>query len=153
AGLIGKDSALGGFLSFSMPRDVFEPLGAVVDEGVETGLELLDEKVRKQVKPLADLLGATAKVGSADVAVDLRGPSKKGRYVVVAGVRVKDGDKIEEALKKVIAKLPDEAKKPFGLDAHKVEGVNVHRVDQADVDDKAKELFGDGPAYFALRKD
>src|SRR5262249_44933817 len=80
AGLISKDSALGGFFSFKMPKDVKKQLGAVVDEGVETGLELLDEKVREQVKPLADLLAATAKTGSTDVAVDLRGPSKKGRY-------------------------------------------------------------------------
>lgn len=153
AGLIGKDSALGGFLSFSLPKDALEPLGKVVDESVEIGLELIDENLGKLVKPLVEALALTAKSGSADVALDLRGPSKNGKYTVVAGVRVKDGDKIEEALKKAIDGLPEVSKKTFGLDVAKVEGVNVHRVEQTNVDKRAKDLFGDGPVYFAVSKD
>jgi hypothetical protein len=153
AGLIGSDSALGGFVNFSLPSDTVKPLGAAVDEGFKTALELLDEKGRKLVEPLVKALDKTAKSGSVDAAIDLRGPNKDGKYTVVAGLRVKDGDKIEEALKKVIDGLPDEAKKPFKLDADKAAGVNVHSVQQADVDEDTKKLFGDGPTYFAVSKD
>jgi hypothetical protein len=153
AGLIGKDSAFGGFVNFSFPADTVKPLGAAVDEGFKTALDLLDDNGRKLVEPLVKALDKTAKSGSLDAAVDLRGPNKDGKYTVVVGLRVKDGDKIEEAVKKVIDGLPDEAKKPFKLDADKAEGVNVHTVQQCDVDADTKKLFGDGPLYFALSKD
>src|SRR5262249_24371547 len=64
-----------------------------------------------------------------------------------------DGEKIEGAVKEVIAALPKELSKPFDLDAEKVEGVNVHRVRQANVDEETRKLLGDGPLYFAVRKD
>lgn len=153
AALVGKESAMGGALNVALPASVIKQLAPVVDEGFKKGLEALDENTRKLVEPLVKALDGTAKAGSLDIAVDLRGPNKNGKYAFVAGLGVKDGDKIEEALKKVIGELPEEAKKPFGLDADKAEGVAIHRVEQKNPDENTRELLGDGPMYFAVRKD
>src|SRR5262249_25669977 len=153
SGLIDSDSALGGFVNFSFPSDTVKPLGAAVDEGFKTALELLDDNGRKLVEPLVKALDKTAKSGMVDAAVDLRGPNKDGKYTLVAGLHVKDGEKIEGAGKKGIDDLPEAAQKPFKLDADKVGSVNVHSVQQSDVDEETKKLFGDGPVYFAVSKD
>lgn len=153
AGLVGKDSALGGHACLPLPEGAMKPLAVCVDEAFESNLGLLDEKVKKIAEPLTRALARTAKRGTYDAAVDLRGPGKGGAYAVVAGVGVVEGRKIEAALKEAIATLPEEMRKPFDLDADKSSGVAIHRVRQANLDKQTRQLFGDGSMYFALKDD
>jgi hypothetical protein len=153
ASLAGSDSAMGGYLHLTLPAAVRKKLGPVVDETVTKGLENLEQGPRDLLSPLAQALKATAKDGTLDVGLAIRGPSKGGKYTLVGSVQIKDGEAIEKAARKALDKLPEDAKKPFTLDVAKAEGVSIHRVEQENVDESVKELFGDGPFFFAIRKD
>jgi hypothetical protein len=153
AALAGKDSALGGFFNLSLPGDVVKKLGPAVDERFKKALDRLDDDTRDLLAPLAKALEATAKSGQLDVAVDVRGPRDSSKYTVVACGQVKDGDRIESALKKLVDKLPEEKRKPIKLAAASAHGVSIHRVEQHKSGAVAKAMLGDGPVYFVLRKD
>jgi len=153
AALMGSDSALGGYLNLTLPASVVKKLGPVVDESIKKGLDNADKEARELLKPVATALEATAKSGRLDLAFDMRGPFKSGKYTVVASGEVKNGDKIEAALRKAIAKLPEEKRKPIKLDEAKVGSVNIHRIEQKNIDAKTKAILGDGPMYVAIRKD
>jgi hypothetical protein len=153
ASLLGKDSALGGFANVTLPPEVVKQLGPVVDEGFKKGLDRLDDDTRELVEPLVKAVEKTVKSGQLDLAVDFRGPRKNGRYTILACGQVKDGDRIEAALRKVVEKLAEEQRKPIKLDADRASGVNIHRVAQKKVDSVTKAMLGDGPLYFAIRKD
>jgi hypothetical protein len=153
AALVGKDSALGGFLNVALPDEIVKKLGPVVDEGFKKGLENQDKAARELALPLAKALEATAKSGRLDFAFDIRGPHKSGKYTFVGCAGVKDGDKIEAALRNIVAKLPEEKRKPIKLDEAKVGTVSIHKVEQSKVDEKTRATLGDGPVYVAIRKD
>jgi len=153
ASLLSKDSVMGGYLRLSAPAVVRKVLGPAVDELVKSGLEKLDKDPQDLLAPLADAVKPTAKEGTLDVGLNMRGPGKSGKYTLVGSVQVADGAGIEKAAKKVLDKLPDEAKKPFKTDIAKAEGINIHQVEPNDLSEKHKETFGEGPVYFALRKD
>jgi hypothetical protein len=152
-GLAGKNSAMGGFLHLSVPKKLLKALGAVVDEGFEKLLEKVDPGAREVLTPLAEALKPTAKEGTLGLGVSMRGPAKDGKYTLVGSLGLTDGESIEKAIKKVVDKLPEEAKKPIKLDADKAEGVNIHRITPEHLDAQVKEVLGDGPMYFAVRKD
>jgi hypothetical protein len=152
AALAGK-AAMGGFLHLALPASVRKVLGPAVDEAMRKGLDNLEKDHRELLAPLADAFKATAKAGTLDLGLTLRGPGKLGKYTLVGSFQVADGENIEKAARKVLDKLPDEAKKPFKIDVAKAEGVAIHRVEQEKMAPQAKELFGEGPLYFAVRKD
>ncbi len=153
AALLGKDSALSGYLNLALPEGVVKKLGPVVDDGFKKGLENLEKDARDLVAPLIQAMEATAKSGRLDLGIDLRGPRKSGKYTLLACGSIKDGDKIEAAFRKVVAKLPADKRKPIKLDADKADGINIHQIEQDKVDAKTKEMLGDGPLYLAIRKD
>jgi hypothetical protein len=154
AALVGSDSAMNGFLHLSVPANIRKALSPVVDEGFKKALDKLpDAGARDLLTPLADSLKATAKEGTLDVGVTMRGPAKNGKYTLVGGVQVTDGDTIEKEMKKVIEKLPEDAKKSIKLDVATAKGVAIHRITPENVKPEVKELFGEGPVFFALRKD
>jgi hypothetical protein len=72
---------------------------------------------------------------------------------VVIAAGLKDGDKIEGALRKAYEKAPEAEKKGSKLDVAKAEGVNIHQVENKNTDPNSKEFLGEGPAYVAFRKD
>jgi hypothetical protein len=152
-GLAGKDSAMGGFLHLAVPKNLLKALGALVDEGFEKGLGNLDPGARDLFSPLADAFKPTAKEGKLGLGVSVRGPAKNGKYTVVGSLRLTNGESIEKAIKRIVDKLPEEAKKPIKLDADTAAGVNIHRITPDHIPDHAKEVLGDGPVYFAVRKD
>jgi hypothetical protein len=153
AAVVGRDSALGGFLNLALPAEVVKKLGPAVDEAFKKGLDRLGKDDREALAPLVKAMEATAKSGRLDFAVDFRGPDKSGKYTVVACGAVQDGDKIEAAFRKAVDKQPQEKRRPIKLDDAKVAGVSIHRVEHKDADARTRALLGDGPLYFAVRKD
>jgi hypothetical protein len=152
AGLASSNFAAQGATFFSLPasmKKTFEPLvDQLLDEAVKSA-----KKDQEMVKELLDTLKPTIKAGLLDAGFDLR-PNSAGGYVsLLAGVRVKDGDRIEATLRKIVSGLPEGAKKDLTIDAEKVSGVAIHR-GPAKLDRKAEEVFGpDVRTYFAFRKD
>jgi hypothetical protein len=153
AALVGKDSAAGGFFHLALPGEVVKKLGPAADEGFKKALGKLDRDTRDLLAPLAKALEATAKAGQVDVGVDLRGPGDSGKYTALFAGKVKDGDRIESALKQVVEKLPEEKRRPIKLNAARAAGVSIHQVTPRKTDDFTRSTLGDGPIYLAVRKD
>jgi hypothetical protein len=155
AALIGGDSALSGFLHSSLPQNIRKALGPLVDEGVKKGLDKLDAGARELLTPLADTLKPSAKEGKLDLSLSFRGPATNGKFNMLGSIHVKDGAAIEKALRKVLEKLPGEAKNPIKLDVDKADSVNIHRMDldPNQITDRAKEFFGETALFFAVRND
>jgi hypothetical protein len=153
AALAGKDSALGGFLHLSAPEKIRKTLGPLVDELVKHALDSAEPGAAELLKPLAEALKPTAKEGTLDVGMSIRGPAKNGKFTLVSSIQVTDGEAIAKALEKVIDKLPEDAKKPIKLNVDRAEGVRIHQITPPHIEAQAKELFGEGPVFFAVRKD
>jgi hypothetical protein len=153
AGLVGKDSVMGGFLHLAMPDAVKKAAAPAIEEAIAKAMDNADPNFRDLIAPLVEKLKPTATSGRLDVGLDMRGPGKKSKYTVVTSLQVEKGADIEKALKELLDKLPDAAKEAIKTDVATENGVNVHRVTQTKVDEQAKEMFGDGPLYFAVRDD
>ncbi|MFO0846107.1 MAG: hypothetical protein U0797_27620 [Gemmataceae bacterium] len=153
AGLGGKDSVMGGSLHLALPDAVKKAAAPAIEEAIGKAMDNADPNVRDLVAPLVEKLKPTATSGKLDVGLDMRGPGKKGKYTLVMSLQVEKGADVEKAFKDLIDKLPAEAKEPIKTDVATEGGVNVHRVTQTKVDEQAKEMFGTGPLYLALRDD
>ncbi len=156
ASLVSKASAANSSVSVRLPAAVRKQFAAVVDENFKKALDKeADKDKRELARILLDALAPTAKAGALDFGFDLRGPSKGGKYGVVVASRVTDGEAIEKAVKKLMAKVPDEVKEIVTLDVEKVGDVHVHRITapKGKIDENTREVFGEGPAYFAVSKD
>src|SRR5262249_1527806 len=100
------------------------------------------------------VLTPTLKSGELDVALTLRGPDKTDKYSMLFGMKVKDGVAIDKALRDIAKGLKEKEQERIKFDDQKIGNVAVHRLDVGkDVDKKARELFGEGPLYVALRSD
>jgi hypothetical protein len=61
---------------------------------------------------------------------------------------------LAQSLRDIVKNLKEEEQKRITLDADKAGAVSIHKLDIIkDVTDKGKNVFGDGPMYFALRSD
>jgi hypothetical protein len=154
AGLIGPDSAMGGYFHLTLPAALRKAFSPVVDELGKKAIEDEQDKDKRELlRTLVDALKPTAKAGVIDNAIDIRGPSKGGKYALVLGGAIRAGEEVEKAIKKVLDKAPAAVKKAVKTDVAKVGGVNIHQITPDKMDDFSKETFGDGPIYFAVRKD
>jgi hypothetical protein len=89
-----------------------------------------------------------------DFGFDWRGPTAAGHYTLIGGMRLVDGDKIEDLVKETVAKIPEKERAQIKLDASSIGEVKVHKLDVASKFDKnGKQLLGDNPIYIAFRKD
>lgn len=153
AGLVGKDSVMGGFLHLAMPAELRKVANAAIEEAIGKGMANLDANAKDLLTPLIEALKPTATSGTLDVGLDVRGPGKKGKYTMVAAMQIEKGKGIEKAVKDLLAKLPAKDKAAITTDVATEAGVNIHRVQQSKVEPGAQELFGDGPLYFAVREE
>jgi hypothetical protein len=156
AGLVNERSAANATLAVRLPEAVRKHLGKLVDEHVKQALANEEDKGKRELmRILLEALAPTGKSGTFDLSVDLRAPGKAGKYALLLGTRVTDGEGVEKAVRKVVAKLPDEVKEAVKFDVEKVKGVNVHRITppEGSTPENVKALLGEGPVYFAVRKD
>jgi hypothetical protein len=153
AGLIGKDSAASFLLTYALPERVRKALGPAIDELVATLPEKAPDETHKSLsQKVLKALGPSVKAGEIDVAVDFRGPSKDKHYTFVAGVKLKDGEAVEQAVKDLVKDLPQNVRDLVKIDAQKAGNVNIHAVEiDRVIDDKAREVLGNEPLHFAVR--
>jgi hypothetical protein len=85
----------------------------------------------------------------------LRGPLPDQRYVIVAGLKVKEGQKIEQAIRDVVKELGPKERENIKLDHQRVLGTTVHliRPPEREVDENAKKIFGNMDIFLAIRED
>ena len=96
----------------------------------------------------------TLKAGKLDMGMAFI-PSKGDDHLsMLLGVRVAEGAKVEELVRKLAAvpTKPDDDK--VTLDVGKLGGISLHKVEPGPNGDKdAQELLGKGPGFFAVRPD
>jgi hypothetical protein len=155
AGLLRKDSAFSFGAFAAMPEDLRKLYGPVIDEAIQNGLkEQKDPSKRELADKLAKVLTPTLKAAELDVAVDVRGPSPKNLYTAVAGLKVKEGLAIDQALRDMVKGLPPEEQAKIKLDAEQAGALKIHRFDvQKDLDEDVRKNFGENPMYVAFRAD
>jgi hypothetical protein len=106
----------------------------------------LGEKLIRAVMP-------TLKAEKIDFGAALRGPLPDGKFVLVGGLRVKEGAKIEQALKEAAKEIPPTDKITLKMDAEKVGGFNLHIL-KADADDaNLQRVLGAAQVVVAVRDD
>jgi len=152
ASLIGTDSAASALLHLALPASLRRALEPVLDEGYRSVLERIDNPTLKDVaETLLKGFDPTLKLAEADAALDLRGPGKNGKYTAVLGMKVKDGARLETALKNAVKEIPEQFRQALTLDAAKAGGINIHKIAPERPDPGFQATFGDGPVYFAVR--
>lgn len=154
AGLVGKDSAMNFLMHLSLPERLRKPLEPVIDEGVKKALDEEKEKDKRAVAEKAyKVLAPTLKSGELDMGMNIRGPSSKGKYSMVMALKVKDGAQIDKLMNDLVKDLPEKERKNVTLNFAKEGNINIHKVEGGELDKDSREVFGEGPAYFAVRED
>lgn len=153
AGLAKDPSAAQGAVSIVVPTAMKKALAPVVDEFLDKAWRSAPANKQQDAKTLLEALGPTMKSGLLDGGFDLRGPGASNFVSLLAGFRVQDGDRVEEAIRKLYANLSPDEKRDVTLDIAKADGITIHGVTPK-LDDNAKNMFGpQAKAYFAFRKD
>jgi hypothetical protein len=154
AGLVGHESVMNFVVNLPQEKQFAEALQAVLKERIEKDIakESHREK-RERAERMFKAFAPALKFTDADVAIDFRGPHKDGKYTVVAGTRVADGAVLDRSLRDIIKELPEKERGQFKLDAEKAGALSVHRVAPPADDAGYRKVFGDEPAYFAVRAD
>ena len=156
ANLGGADSAMSGRLYATLPRGLRKSYDAFVDDTIKQTLaNVPDNAPRELLEQFFKASRPTLKAAELDAGFDLRGPASNGRYNLVTAIAIKEGADIEKAVRTVHAAIPPDARAAITLDAEKVGSVNIHRFDipAEKIEPEFKRVFGDGPAYLAIRKD
>jgi hypothetical protein len=155
AGLVSKDSAMGGLIHLALPQNVRQALGPVVDEAIRTGLQKESDKVKRtRAEKVFKALAPSLKSGELDAALDLRRSSGSQHYTFVAGLSVKDGAAIDLAIRDIVKDLPEAERARITLDADKLDASGIHRIEiEKDLDPETRRNLGSNPFYFAVRTD
>jgi hypothetical protein len=154
--LFNENAALRGELTLGLPESLRKAFAAVIDENIAQGLEKeKDPAKRKAGADFVKGLEPSLKAGEFDGCVVLQPPSGTGKYyTAIVGVKLKDGAALEKSARDLVPVLPPDAQGLVHLDVETVGGVKLHRLDaQKQYDDKSKKLYGDNPAYVAIRDD
>jgi hypothetical protein len=156
AGALGSDAAMGFVAHTTLSADILKALGPVWDEGFAKALEQeKDPKKKAQGEKFMDVLTPTVKSGDLDIAVALRGPGKGGKYAMLMGIKVKDGFKIDETVRKLVDDFSKpEEKARIKFDVEKVGSARIHQLDVSKLlPPKGAALMGDDPFYIGVRDD
>jgi hypothetical protein len=155
AGLARPEAAVSEVAHLELPANLRKAVASVVDEVISKGLQNeKDENKRREAEKLFKSLAPTIRAGELDAGVALRGPSTDKRYTLLLGLKVKDGRGLDKAIRDLVRRLPERDRAKVKWDAETVGRGKVHRAEvQEQFDEKARQLFGDNPLYFAVRND
>jgi hypothetical protein len=143
-------------MRFTLPKELAKELTNVAVEQAKQDLKReKDETSRRLGENLLTSVVPTLKSGEVDLAFDLRGPGKKGKYTLVGAGAVKDGKEIEKSLRDIVKSLPEDARERVKLDIASEGGAAIHSLDvfKDSRDEEGPHVFGRGPAYVAIRDD
>ena len=150
----GKDPAAKGNVSLKLEANEVAQLTGLIKMAREGAMKGIDDdsgvpsekrgELKTAVSGILEVLDATVVSGKLDFggAVTLGADSSD----LVGGAYVKDGMKLEKAVKQLIALGKDEPKFPkVELDVGKYSGVNFHRIviPAAELDQNARRVFGE----------
>jgi hypothetical protein len=153
-GVTRKGAAMNSSINLMFSEKFAKAFGEAIDEKVKAALEKEANPGKKAgAEMFLKILEPTLKSGQLNGAVSLRlSPgAEEGNGTLVAALKLKDGEKIEQALRKVVADAPPQDREKVKWNVAKAGSVNIHRIDaQEAYDREAQKLFGKSPIYFAL---
>jgi len=154
-GTLAGNAALGVLLHVALPNDLRDTLGKGAEEAINKDLEKeKDPAKRAQLAELAKVVLPTLKAGELDVALSIHGPTASDHYGFLGGIKVKNGEALEQAARDGLKRLPEAEQAKIKLDAESAGEIKIHRIDtKGSLDEKGRKLLGDNPVYFAFRSD
>jgi hypothetical protein len=154
AGVVRPDAAISVQVDVSLPKNLREAIGPVIEEGLQQASEKqTDEATRKVAESVIKAIAPTLKMGELDAGASLTGPDSSGLLTLIAAAKIKDGKAIEAAIKDAVKESPNKEKGSLSIDFAKAGDVNIHKAVPDKVNDNSRNLFGDGAIYFAFRDD
>lgn len=155
--LTTPDATLGGWgvLPTPLPKELRTHGGAFLTEWASILKEEFPKEFGELFKALGEQAGKAVTNGKVDLGFALTGPNKAGLFTAISAVAVDDSTGIEKAARAAVKGLPEEILKRVQLDALKVEGVAVHRVEIGELaDPELQRVFGkDAKLLLAFGKD
>lgn len=150
ASLLHPKSALQLELNASLPEKLRSLLGPALKDAEKQALaKTKDDSERELLNIVLEGVMPTLKAAELDSAFDLQGPSEKGVYTLVGGIKIKDEAKMETSFRKTAARYPKLVK----LDAEKANRVAIHRINpDKNLKPGARRAFGENPMYVAFRE-
>jgi hypothetical protein len=151
ASLLHSESALKGELNVSLPEKLRSLLGPALTDAEKQALtKAKDQNERAVLNTLLKGIMPTLKAAELDTAIDLEGPSDKGVYTLLGGIKIKDSANLEKSFRKTAAQLP----KQINLDAEKADDIAIHRINpDKDLKPSARRTLGDNPIFVAFRNE
>jgi hypothetical protein len=149
ASLLHPNSALRGELNVSLSKKLQALLEPALKDAEKQALaKVKDESEREVVKTLLEGIIPTIQAADLDSAIDLQGPSEKGVYTLLGGIKIKNAAKLEKSLRDTAARYP----KLIRLDAEKADEINIHRITpDKHLKANARRTLGENPVYVAFR--
>jgi hypothetical protein len=150
------DAALNINLSVSLSSELKKLFPAVVDDAIEMIKKQgnIPGEIQTKAEPLIKALLPTVKAGDLDLGIAMIGPDQSEKYTLVAGIKVVDGKKIEDAVRDLVKKeLPPEISALIQLDAEKLDGdVMMHTVKTADfMDANGEKVVGKSDLHVVFK--
>src|SRR5262249_17698022 len=143
AAVLSRDSAMSGLARVTLPPQLAKAFAAAVDEHARQDLKKQSDDTARQLgENLLKAALPTLEAGEIDLAFDLRGPSQKGIYTLVAAGAVKKGKDVEKSLRDIARSLPEDAKKRVKLDADSQGGAAIHSIDMS-ADENFRRVLGE----------
>jgi hypothetical protein len=154
ANLLTANAAMKGVVLCALSDEVRKAMGPMIDEGLRKLLDKEQDPLKRAQGELFKALAPTFKAGQLDAAFSVLGPGKSGHYAFLAGLKVKDGKAIDQAIRDATKELPEKDKAKVKLDAETADDIKIHRAEIGkDMDEKQRQVFGEGPLYTAVRSD
>ncbi len=149
---LGANAPMAGWASFPVPKEFQELMGKMVEEGRKKALEEADNETQKQIAgEVIDALKPTLSSDALDMGMSVLMAGDKP--VLVGGLQVVDGKKIETALKDALKASPPEDGTKVTLDAAKAaDGTSIHKI-QGKADEDTAKMFGKDAALFLAFQD
>lgn len=151
ASLLHKDAAMRSELNVNLPEKLRALLGPALKDAEKQALDKAkNDQERELLKTLLDGIMPTLRAAELDTAFDLQGPSDKGLYTMVGGIKIKDPAELEKRFRKTAGQFP----KQVNLDAEKANGVAIHRINpDKNLKPSARRTLGENPLYVAFHGD
>lgn len=133
--------------------DLIKELDKSVDEFHAELAKLGITADKEQLAKLMRTIIACANTGVTDAGIAIYiGADRKA--TAIYAIRIKDGEKAEQAVDEFVKSLPEKERDRIKLNAGKIESVNLHRIDLGkDAPEPVQKIFGKAEATLAIGHD
>jgi hypothetical protein len=151
---LAEDSAMNVFMYVPIAPETRANMDKVLEDTFQNALKGEKSFAKRAMAEKAfAVLGPTLKSDVFDLFATVRGPRDNGKYTLLAGLRVKNGQEIEQLVKNLLNDIPEKDRANVQLDAEKVDGLSIHKLKFPDEDGDGARLFGATQAYMVFHKD